>query len=422
MIQAGMRLLGEYLIARLRYARWRRKHPLAPCDVLLECADGDRGVLIEGRAYAQILDSYADLLRSQGLRCVTIAHPRARLFGGEAHGEVHALPLSFLLQGVCANCLDRALCHSSRSLWRDALAERYYRRLLRRVGCRSVVGIQPTPALSRAARGLGLPVLDLQHGDISSEVPAYCAAVQVSADANSQPTGYLVWNEESARVLRPWAEPRGAVVAVVGHPWVARYYRHTEGEADDFFAGQRGKASASFEAMPKLPRVLVTLQWGLKLRHPEYFDIEWLPVALGEAIRLDRRINWCLRLHPMTLREPAAVSMVEALARHHPNVCWRAPSQLALPAVLEFVALHVTWHSSSVIEACLFGIPSLVLSPVGYNYLGEGTPSGALPYAQYEHTGLISRLGRDLSAERISAWIGSQTSHQKEKPYENRAY
>ena len=67
-------------------------------DVVLECADGDRGIYVENLAYAQILDYFQDELIQNGLNCITLAVPGSVILSKRAYG--HVISFSTVLEEI----------------------------------------------------------------------------------------------------------------------------------------------------------------------------------------------------------------------------------------------------------------------------------------------------------------------------------
>ncbi len=360
-----------------------RKRPLARrSPTIYYCADADRGYFIGGKAYAQILDSFRLAERNSAMgECITLAPLGSRLVGLRAYGEVEGPSLIYSLFYILVFTLD---CLTLKTFnWRLIVAVEYYSRKIRELGCVRIVGIQPPESMIMAADRLGVEVFDLQHGDIAPGVPYYeyfcrrCDGMK-----------FLVWDEETRSVLsRDFLVDSGRVV-VVGNPWVD-IHRNAE-KADLLRLGET--AVLPLHDIGSRKKVLVTLQYGLRDSYPENFDNEYIPRSLGRAILNSKDITWILRPHPVKIRDSEYVSSLISEFSDHGNVLIADSKDTSLPALLKMVDLHVTWHSSSTIDAKLIGIPSLVLctQPYIYSRTSDATGVGRPPYYQYQGSSLIT--------------------------------
>lgn len=243
-------------------------------------------------------------------------------------------------------------------------------------------------SLMRACRQLGIPTVDLQHGYAGAMHFAYAAWERVPPGGyDLLPEVFWCWTEEDRRVVEAWAERTGGAhrAEVAGNVFFA-------GWAQTLFPGigevmARGKAVRALA--PDATHLLVTLN-GYEprdlLRH--------LAAVFG---RMSDVYVW-LRMHPVRMQQRAVLE--ECFHALGPGrVCIEEPSMLPLPVVLSHVDLHATEVSSTVLEAELFGIPSVLLGSGEATSYAESIERGAVHVA--EHLDDLPRVVRSLRGKRL---------------------
>jgi hypothetical protein len=340
---------------------WRS---LAAADMLLVRHDADCGYVHAGRAYAPLTDTIGDWAAALGLRVRSVAAPYSRLRGEEAAHDPVTINRPMLITALVGRVLRIATGTSRGTAWADGRRTTLWKNLLRRTRPKAVIGINPEAALCRAGRQLGIPVFDLQHGLISNETPWYGHMAIAPPNADYLPAGVLCWDESSAAEVGEWATAQGVIAPVLGNPWIARF-QEAAPEDEVVKTALAGLPGLSGER----PRILVSLQWGLRELYYRDGSFNGLMVdALEKAILATaNRYEWLLRLHPVQLRGDGAASVEAYLERTFgglPGVEWQRVSAVALPALLGSVTAHVTDSSSVVVEAARFGVPSAMLNPV----------------------------------------------------------
>lgn len=246
-----------------------------------------------------------------------------------------------------------------------------YRRVLEQVRPKAVFVVSyyslEGMAINLACREMGIPSVDLQHG-IQGDLHAAYARWQKIPDDGFEllPEIFWVWDESDAATIRMWsgsANCRHRPV-VGGNLWMNEW-RYGEG---DIVAGYDRIMQDAIAATPGKHHALVTLQTGLANE-----------VSLGELLSAVRGCQqnwrWWVRLHPCMLDEREAV---RAMLQKHgiQDAEIDLATDLPLYALLRFMDIHVTHSSSTVIEAELFGIPSIVTSSFGAEFFPGQLASG----------------------------------------------
>ena len=117
-------------------------------------------------------------------------------------------------------------------------------------------------------------------------------------------------------------------------------------------------------------RILVCLQWGYSGELPQFENIlenGIYPQVFEEIFEKTRdEVEWCLRLHPVQIRDPSYAShckIVAKLADRFSNVSWHSWSKYPLPILLPMVDGCVSMSSMSSYDASYFGVPSFLMCP-----------------------------------------------------------
>lgn len=235
-----------------------------------------------------------------------------------------------------------------------------YERVLQRVRPRLVAiagyyGLEMM-ALVAACRRQGVRTVDLQHGMQGDLHVAYGRWSKVPESGfELLPDFFWCWSDAEARAIDAWRHGRTLKhrALIGGNPWLELWRRNDDPMVIRYDAIVR-------ETKRKLPgerHVLVTLQFG-------YEDRDFLDPLLWQAQRLPSNIVWWLRLHPSQLKQvQALVARVRQLGLTNVNVT--DATQLPLYALLRHMDLHVTHSSSTVIEAEMFGVRSVIGSKFG---------------------------------------------------------
>jgi len=382
---------------------WRK---ITPCDVLLVCHDHDRGYVFQGRLYAQLLDSFGELVTRRGLKTCTVATPFSRAVKNKAFGSPHVANRIYLREQIRLKLRDHLPGVSVKKDGQDTLL---WQCILQLAKPRVVVAIQPGHDLCRAGKAMSIPVFDLQHGLIDDDSPYYSEKHQGLTDIMALPSGFLCWDEHNARILKDWVLSRGITVHVIGQPWFNRFiYKNIHDQLVN-------EALNKFRLPKKenMPTILVSLQWGMHLYSHGHITNRVMPSALEKVIKdTSGDIRWLLRLHPIQLfGEEASIcrSYLIAMFSSNDNVMWDQVSQMPLPIVLSLSDLHLTFHSSITIEATWMGLRSGLLNP-------ELNPGGKVEsyYTHERSLGMAEVV--QLEPDSILYWIQTALSKGKLPP------
>lgn len=191
-------------------------------------------------------------------------------------------------------------------------------------------------ALIYAAKNLRIPVVDIQHGVQGDFHHAYGSWNKVSKTGyNIVPNGFWVWSDEEERTIKnSFGITQDLKIFIGGN-------LSLKAVIDSF----------EFSKKENCIDVLITLQ--------PFVDCLTAVEALME--RSDHNIRWWIRLHPGMMGElNDYIKKFEQF--RNPNIFVKEASVSSLFDILSRMDIHITFHSSVIIDAATLGIPSISVS------------------------------------------------------------
>lgn len=378
-------------------------------DVLLVSYYSSRSYCYKGKSYGPLLDSIANTFHDKGVSCSYLSLPYLEIENcSETYNDYKTLNRKFfpVLIASFFSCVLRRKNFTKTRIEKEIPV---WLNVLSSISPRIVIGIQPPKSLCAACHKLSIKVYDFQHGVISETMPAYSQYFIKSIATDFLPSGYLCWDNKSADVIRTWASDKMLEVYTIGHPWINRFIFSKS--SDELVNLER--QSISIKSQTK--KILVTLQWGLGYYYPKYFkEGEVIHSVLIEAMGKIKGIDWLLRLHPIQAKDATILAEVEKIAQAFDNVFVRMPTVKPLPILMSMVEGHITWDSSSVIEAAKMGVGSFVINPSGYSPIqvhekgfSVGIESNEIPFLLEEKLGMVTRSSVEPLAEEILHWVNT---------------
>jgi len=225
--------------------------------------------------------------------------------------------------------------------------------------------------LTWACRRLGIPTVDIQHGGQSPYHYLTTHWTKVPTEGyDFMPDYFWCWSDTNRRFIEPWL-PGGAcrhVPLVGGNRHVAKWRRLGE----TLLAADEREYLAKLRTKRKV--ILVTLGYSVE---------EILPQSLVEAVANAPDWSWLFRLHPLH-RGPSVVDGLRRRLRSAgvADVDVEMPTRTRLHALLAAAHHHVTPFSTAGREALAFGVPTLIVHPVGRTYFADEIESGIFQYAE----------------------------------------
>ena len=384
-------------------------------DVLFLEHENDRSMIIEGKSYGQLCGSIRFFLEKKGMSCVNVSQPYQRIPSNHLYYEDKTInrifSLAVLLKKMVSFVTRRNYIEVSRNI-----DTRIWTRILKRAKPKIVIGIQPSEGFCMACHLLSIPIYDLQHGVMDDISPAYGSSFNLEKDRRYLPTSYLCWDEESSVVLDRWCANRNIQVIVLGNPWLYRFYKQYESDSVVHSVLNEPPFNQSKKC------ILVSLQWKLDLCYPEFFGSDqFLHSAIIDAVKaLDDDVNWLIRLHPIQMKSPKILQELDRVFASHKNVYIHWASSMPLPVVLSFSHGHVTWDSSTVLDASLFGVKTYLLNPGQFSvshassqYKQSSKAFFELPFRKQESDGLLQRANGFPNTQPFVEWINQLNPRNK---------
>lgn len=368
-----------------------------PCDVLLVRADGDCGYRYEGKAYAQIIDSFGELCINHNLSVSSVAIQNPRLIGDLAQFSPVCFDRSLMRIIIIGKIIEMFYGYTIGKEWIKSHHIDLWCQILKKSGPRYIIGIQPDEFLCRAGKLLNIPVFDLQHGLNTDESPYYGELYQTGMPPENLPTGFLCWDDQSTEPITKWASSKGIRVLNVGNPWFLRFVRVQAG--DELVNKAISDANIFIDDRP---RILVTLQWNMaKVGQGQVFNGVMTDALETVILNTGELFTWIIRVHPVQLngveREATFYYLKKTFGIER-TLEWLKASWIPLPVVLRKTDLHITFSSAVVVEAAWMGLRSGLLN----NQIGrDGTSKDWFSYER--NIGMAEVLPQDPDI--IKQWI-----------------
>jgi len=212
-------------------------------------------------------------------------------------------------------------------------------------------------ALNIACRRLGIPSIDIQHGRQGPEHIAYGKFLRIPPDGYELlPSHFWCWGNYEAETIRTWSRPE------------SKYHKPLVG--GNLFLNQWLSSDLdvvrSYDAI--IANVLKEKQFQKSvlytlngLESKEYLD------SLFQVISENKQdYFWWIRFHPCRLNQEEAICTYinnDINLVDHTNIF--EANQLPIHSILRNVDFHVTELSSTVIEAYMLGVPSMIIGEEG---------------------------------------------------------
>lgn len=360
---------------------WKK---LNRCDVLLMCHDGDRGIMLNGRAYSPLIDSIGDDLISRGWNCESLALSTSFLVGDLAYNSPKSANRIINRNNILYRILKAILKYSYRP-WYNKISKynflliKSYSKIFKLTKCKCIFIIGARKEICITARIHKIKVVEVLHAMGYSPIPKKFSG----ADGGSIPWGFDKRETKALPDLILSFDPKSTKtfsvltdldvrIQEIPHPWLKLY---------DNFDNIPNEWKNDTSIRDKLKQtVLVTLSWSYDFDHPHYKGIlsnGIIPESLVNLIkRTQNSVFWLIRLHPVQLRNKQYlhhIEYVETMVSNLQNCEWESSSNLPLPIVLKNCDCHISMDSMVCYEAAIYGKPSLLLCPTlktgGFNEL-----------------------------------------------------
>lgn len=264
----------------------------------------------------------------------------------------------------------------------------------------AVIAIDWDIILNEVAKASKIKLSYIQHGVICNDHMYFGNGAIQNLSKSQFPHSFLSWDQSSANNFLNICK-----TFIIGNLWLTRFT--TNDDTDKIVSYFKNIETTLIEPNHNNRKnILLTLTWG----NPEFeFINEKLIATIKNTFD---RYNWLIRVHPVYLHNEKALYNFTTRLKNSftklelDRIEWEKTSFLPLPIVLNQTNLHITIESSTVIEAALLGIKSLILNNKVISYSPEGLshpPYGGPSYFQFERElGYVEIW--DGSSD-IQAWI-----------------
>jgi len=241
-------------------------------------------------------------------------------------------------------------------------------------------------ALNLASRELGIPSIDIQHGRQGDNHVAYGRFLSLPKTGYALlPSHFWCWSNYETNAIYSWSKniDNYHIPMIGGNTFREFFYN---GKLPSLDADESLILDIKRQVSSKV-HILYTLN-GLE-------SDNYLEHLIAVIQKEEGRSFWWLRAHPCRLHQ---VDKLTKLLDEKPclnayiNIC--EASSLPLFIILKNIDLHVTELSSTVLESCQCGIPSIVIGSEGAKIYSEQIKSGwavSFPNLESIHTFFESR-------------------------------
>ncbi len=209
-------------------------------------------------------------------------------------------------------------------------------------------------AMTLAARRCNIEIENIQHGSQSRDHPAFGKWNAFQTDGyDLLPSIFSCWDKESVTILeQSFNSSAKHSVRLSKYSWVDAWKNNEiQYNFDEIKSFSRGKFN-----------ILLTLQ-------PSIDGIQ--DFVLKTIKETSDDICWWIRLHPRQLTKQSITFLKDSLPQTASKIVVDLASTSPLPAILSITDLHITAFSSSVYEASLFNVPTLITHKMGVDYYGQ---------------------------------------------------
>lgn len=202
-------------------------------------------------------------------------------------------------------------------------------------------------AFTLSAKKLGIPVFEYQHGLIKSHI-SYSNLIKESLLI---PTNFIVWNEESKKHLIKSANIEESKVSIEGDDWKS------------FLSSLLNK-----NILLKTTYILYTFSQNMDLN-----DFQFV-----KDVRKNTNFEVLIRLHPRNRKDTNLYNSIVDVLNKKEKELFELANSLPIISLLEMCKIHITYWSSSAIEAAFLKIPTIFLSNEGYRIHEKEIPKNLI--------------------------------------------
>jgi hypothetical protein len=221
----------------------------------------------------------------------------------------------------------------------------------------------PIMAVTMAAKRLGIPVMDIQHGIQEQTHPAYHWWIkQTSSGWDTLPDIFWVWGERTEGLFKTNRLPLEVLRG--GSLWLNLWVTGSDTRVQEACRAARSLMGDTG------PTLLVTVPY------PTDLCLQFLKEIIAQS---PENWTWLVRLHPRDSTQP--VTLQAELSARGERVRVHAASDWPLYALLRLVDLHVGVDSTCPTEALAFGKATVLISGPAATYFRSYLADGVMFHA-----------------------------------------
>jgi len=223
-------------------------------------------------------------------------------------------------------------------------------------------------ALTLACKEAGILAIDLQHG--SQHHPAYNQWLKVPKNGYEMlPDVFWNWDKEDEDGINEWTEKtNGAHIAItVGYPWL-QMWKDKDSDMAKWYNDTLEKMIA-----PSKVKLLFSLG-GTSSPIPE-----WILDTVNAG---PDNWFWCFRPHPRQQEHaPRFLKQFQSKCGNKKGTV-QTTLDIPLPSMLQYIDIHITGYSSVILEAEMFGVPSIATEEEAIGIYPKQLQSGTMVIAK----------------------------------------
>lgn len=217
-----------------------------------------------------------------------------------------------------------------------------------------------------ACNQLGIPTVEIQHGQCGNDHPMYHFWTVVPNEGYElMPIHYWTWGEPSGREILKWANRPPYKVFISGNLWLTYFKEKFNGEIS-----KKDELSGLFNGYGKI--VMISSN-----------KFERLPGYVIDAIRSPEGSSyfWLIRLHPGMKNYELEVEYLNEALSGCENYDLSINPSIGSLEVIQLIDIHVTTGSSLAQESQVFGVDTIVVSDYGKRSFSNQITEGVVLFA-----------------------------------------
>lgn len=221
-------------------------------------------------------------------------------------------------------------------------------------------------AFNLACREFGIPSVDIQHGGEGDLHAAYGRWNKIPLTGYELlPTIFWCWSEAEAAIIKKWNyKVENWHKVMVGGNLLLEMWKN-----DSFdFINNYEKKILNIKKENNNPNILLTLGFDISTE-------ENLKNTFEAIKKSQKQLNWWIRLHPSMLNKKEIIKKTLLNKEIH-NFEMDIVTEVPLYSLLKHVDAHVTYISTTVVEAQQFNVPSVITSNYGADFFPDQIASG----------------------------------------------